>query len=895
MKKFLLSLACLFGLTATAVADNEANSLAELYAFNEGETVLVKCPLTVTYFNSVDKRYTYVTDGTTAGLIFATTTPTYKQGDIIPGGEWAAKWQNYSQGLIEMIPSTPAQMPQPSGSATINPVEIAAANVTVANQSKYVVVKNVVLDAATPNGSVANFTGTVGDVTINFRNTYKLAGVAAGTYHITGIISVYNGNPQFIPTAFEVVSGGGTVTNPKATSIADLYTKTNKDGATVVTVDFAMNVTATPAGDTRYMYVTDGTDAALIYGSGMPAAVPCQKVNKGWDATVKVYNGLIEIIPNTPAELPVVEEYSAVTYPDATSSAVVEANLNKVFTFRNVTFAEATPDKTKTAFTGTDAAGGEIPFFNTFKLETVAAGTYDVVAVVSSFNALQVLPLAFVAPGTDTTPEVPGGGGGGGGGDEGTVVGFKAPTWNYEGSEDMVNLINNDGSETTPDSTTEQGSLVGKNFTNGSVAIVFGHGTGNNYTAAFGAEVRMYASGETLTITPATGATITKVFFQTAPNSKGAPAASEGTVEGEGTGVNTPVTWTGEVAGHDLVFTASRQLRFRYILVTYEGGGSVTPKCATPSINPNGGYLISGHQEVSISCSTEGASIYYTLDGSNPTASSNKYTDAFSVTSACTVKAIAMAEGYLDSAIASAEFKVPGSVEDIESFYATNPTDQSKPEVYMFTNPVSAVYQSGNYLYLHDNTGWILAFGKLDNTYKNGDVLNGIAGSNTVYNGAHQMTPVAATFGSATAGATIEPNVYQCEELATDMAHEYVQVPACTITKIVDGDKVSYTFSDETADVVLYDQFKLNIIPEEPEGQYTITGFVANYKGTLEVFPVTIWDSAVEGVNADANVVGEVYYNLQGVRVIEPAKGQVAIRVATLSDGSVRASKVVVR
>lgn len=893
MKKFLLSLACLAGLTTSAVADNVANSLAELYAYEEGVTVLVNFPLTVTYFNSVSAKNTYVTDGTTAGLIYASLTPQYKAGDVIPGGEWAATWSNYSQGLIELVPTTPTQMPEVSGTATVTPTVIAASDVTVANQSKYVTVKNVVLDAATPNGSVANYTGTVGDVTITFRNTYKLAGVAAGTYNITGLISVYNGAPQFLPTALEVVSGGGTVTNPTASSIADLYEKSKKDGATVVTIDFPMTVTACNSGDKRYVFVTDGSSAGLIYSSGLPDVVVCQEISKGWDATVKVYNGLVEIIPNNPADLPAAEKYNAVTYPDATSASVTEANLTKVFTFRNVAFADATP--AEKGFVGTDAAG-EINFFNTYKIASTAAGTYDVVGAISAYNALQVIPLGYFAPGTDTTPEVPGGGGGGGGGGDENVVGFKAPSFNYEGDVSMVNLINKDGSETSSDNKDESKSLVGKEFENGDIKLNFGHGTGQYYSGAYGAEVRIFA-GETMTFTAVNGATITKIFFQPAANSKGAPTPDQGEMEGGGTGVNDPCTWTGEVSG-DLVFTAERQFKMRYAVVTYAASGTVTPTCATPVINPNGGYLISGHQEVAISCATEGASIYYSVipaDGASTNDDGTPYDGPFSVTQACLVKAWAKAEGYKDSKVAEAEFKVPAGVDNIEDFYATNTTEASKPDVYVFNNPVSVVYQSGNYLYLNDQTGWLLAFGKLDNTYKNGDVLNGIAGSNSYYNGAHQMTPVAATFGSATAGATIEPNVYQCEELATDMAHEYVQVPACTISKIVDGDKVSYTFSDETADVVLYDQFKLNIIPEEPEGQYTITGFVANYKGTLEVFPVTIWDSAVEGVNADANVVGEVYYNLQGVRVIEPAKGQVAIRVATFSDGSVRASKVVVR
>lgn len=895
MKKFLLSLACLAGLTTSAVADNVANSLAELYAYDEGVAVLVNFPLTVTYFNSVSAKNTYVTDGTTAGLIYASLTPQYKAGDVIPGGEWAATWSNYSQGLIELVPTTPTQMPKVSGTATVTPTVIAASDVTVANQSKYVTVKNVVLDAATPNGSVANYTGTVGDVTITFRNTYKLAGVAAGTYNITGLISVYNGAPQFLPTALEVVSGGGTVTNPTASSIADLYEKSKKDGATVVTIDFPMTVTAANSGDSRYVFVSDGTSAGLIYASGMPAMVTCQEISKGWDATVKVYNGLTEIIPNTPAELPVAEKYNAVTYPDGTAADVKEDNIAKVLTFRNVVVAEATPDGKTGSFTAS-VGGTDVTFYNTFKLAAQEAGTYDIVGAISTHNALQVLPLSYNTPGTDTTPEVPGDGGGGGGGEGENAVGFKAPSFNYEGDVEMVDLINKDGSETSSDNKDESKSLVGKEFENGDIKLNFGHGTGQYYSGAYGAEVRLFA-GETMTFTAINGATITKIFFQPAANSKGAPTPDQGEMEGGGTGVNDPCTWTGEVSG-DLVFTAERQFKMRYAVVTYAASGTVTPTCATPVINPNGGYLISGHQEVAISCATEGASIYYSVipaDGASTNDDGTPYDGPFSVTQACLVKAWAKAEGYKDSKVAEAEFKVPAGVDNIEDFYATNTTEASKPDVYVFNNPVSVVYQSGNYLYLNDQTGWLLAFGKLDNTYKNGDVLNGIAGSNSYYNGAHQMTPVAATFGSATAGATIEPNVYQCEELATDMAHEYVQVPACTISKIVDGDKVSYTFSDETADVVLYDQFKLNIIPEEPEGQYTITGFVANYKGTLEVFPVTIWDSAVEGVNSDANVVSTVYFNLQGVRVNEPAKGQVAIRVATLSDGSVRASKVVVK
>ena len=54
---------------------------------------------------------------------------------------------------------------------------------------------------------------------------------------------------------------------------------------------------------------------------------------------------------------------------------------------------------------------------------------------------------------------------------------------------------------------------------------------------------------------------------------------------------------------------------------------------------------------------------------------------------------------------------------------------------------------------------------------------------------------------------------------------------------------------------------------------------------------------AVESIDAsnNAEVVSSVLYNLQGVRVINPAKGQVVIRVNTLSNGKIKAYKTIAK
>ncbi len=77
----------------------------------------------------------------------------------------------------------------------------------------------------------------------------------------------------------------------------------------------------------------------------------------------------------------------------------------------------------------------------------------------------------------------------------------------------------------------------------------------------------------------------------------------------------------------------------------------------TPTISPNGGSYV-GDTTVALATATPGATIYYTIDGTDPTTSSNVYVNAFILTVDTTVKAFATAPGFLDSAIASAAFTI---------------------------------------------------------------------------------------------------------------------------------------------------------------------------------------------------------------------------------------------
>lgn len=96
------------------------------------------------------------------------------------------------------------------------------------------------------------------------------------------------------------------------------------------------------------------------------------------------------------------------------------------------------------------------------------------------------------------------------------------------------------------------------------------------------------------------------------------------------------------------------------IWITWEtGGGSTTETCATPTFSPAAGSYTEA-QTVTITSETEGATIYYTTDGNDPTTSSSSIANGGTVgiSNSCTLKAMAVATGHNNSAVASAAYTI---------------------------------------------------------------------------------------------------------------------------------------------------------------------------------------------------------------------------------------------
>ena len=102
--------------------------------------------------------------------------------------------------------------------------------------------------------------------------------------------------------------------------------------------------------------------------------------------------------------------------------------------------------------------------------------------------------------------------------------------------------------------------------------------------------------------------------------------------------------------------TGSNASTYNFLIDIFATAGG-TPVCAAPTFNPEAGTYYEV-QEVAINCGTDDATIYYTLDGSDPTEDSEVYTEPIEVAETMTIKAIAMKEGYENSNIATAEYTI---------------------------------------------------------------------------------------------------------------------------------------------------------------------------------------------------------------------------------------------
>ena len=161
------------------------------------------------------------------------------------------------------------------------------------------------------------------------------------------------------------------------------------------------------------------------------------------------------------------------------------------------------------------------------------------------------------------------------------------------------------------------------------------------------------------------------------------------------------------------------------IVITYSDGGSST--VAAPTFNPAGGDYTTT-QNVTLSCETQGSTIYYTTDGSTPDNTSTEYNGTITVSETTTIKAIAYV-GDDASSVASATYNIVQPLATMQAIY-DKATAVGNTATYTYITlgdwVVSGVSTNGKNVFVTDGTkGFVIFDSDGSMGFTAGDILSG--------------------------------------------------------------------------------------------------------------------------------------------------------------------------
>ncbi len=301
-------------------------------------------------------------------------------------------------------------------------------------------------------------------------------------------------------------------------------------------------------------------------------------------------------------------------------------------------------------------------------------------------------------------------------------------------------------------------------------------------------------------------------------------AVSEETTGADGVTNVYEITESAQTSGtvYKLMVTSSHNTQIDAIKIYKKSSGGETVTVAKPAFSVNGGKCYEPF-ELSLSCSTEGASIYYTLDGTDPSSASTAYTSAITISETTTVKAVAVS-GEQTSEIASATYTFPTAVANIAALADV----ASGVDVVLTLTDAQVLYVNGtNDVYIKDATG-AMDFFKSGLTFTAGQILNGtIIASNSPYNGIYEIKPIS--------GVTNLDNVTVSEGEATPVvmttaeaseSSAYCQLVTINdVTPVADGTKF---YTDDTKTLQIYNKYGLDYTLDASK-KYSITGMIITF------------------------------------------------------------------
>lgn len=404
-------------------------------------------------------------------------------------------------------------------------------------------------------------------------------------------------------------------------------------------------------------------------------------------------------------------------------------------------------------------------------------------------------------------------------------------------------------------------------LTKDGVTILVGQGMLGN-----GKEYRFYKS-QVCTISSSVG-NIQKIEFTCTANgtTKYGPGCFDKFSAGTYSFSDKVGTWVGDAASVSMT-AVSNQVRATKIVVTIVSASA--DYVAEPVIN--GQSTFDETTEVTIN-SAEGTKVYYTLDGTEPTAASTEYAAPFTINKSCTVSAIAM-KGNNKSKVVKKEFtKV--ELEEV-TIASLNTLTADKANLLLKLNNAKVVYVDGSTLHLREGDKALMFYNSPIKMAQNAVVSGTVKVDYDNYYGIHEVKGNAMTNAD---NLTITESTEEAQPVVATIADvlalkhiaDLVEFQNVQITSEVSGTKTNYYAVSGGDKILLYGNDKVVKDFAGDGKSYNVTGVFNNiYNKLAQIEPtaVTPYDPAgINGIEANVNNNNAIF-NIAGQRLQKLQKG----------------------
>ncbi len=282
-------------------------------------------------------------------------------------------------------------------------------------------------------------------------------------------------------------------------------------------------------------------------------------------------------------------------------------------------------------------------------------------------------------------------------------------------------------------------------------------------------------------------------------------------------------------------------------ITLYKEAGEVDPnQVVAPTFSLTSGTY-EGTQSLTMDCATEGATIYYTVNGGD----TQTYTDAIELAEGeYAFVAWAEKDGMTKSSEMTANYTIvaPLVANSIAEFLTLGAAHTDR-EITLNCD-LTVTYQGGGNdntrdLYVKDAAGkGLLIFG-VNSVYSNGNIIPaGLKGKLKDYNGLPELVNPS-NFGEVISGEEVSPEAFTAATITADDLSKYIVLNEVTLTEL---NNKNGTLTDASGDVVIRDNGYCEY-PTDFSKEYDVTAVVATFNGTIQVYPVEIVEHTSSSVN----------------------------------------------